>query len=407
MSSSERRSREVIRDLARRVAELANSKAYEARRRRWRDVNALRRPDRAPVWCRPVGAWKELLPETDLAAEEPFLRNVERRLRQDLIKHEIGDDSLIDPWWSVPAVLELQGQHRWGVPIKHIPPDTPAGAWKYDPPLKTEADFDRLTWPTYAYNHAKTQDALSRADELLGDILPVRLTCHVPLGAALGAAAANLRGLEQLMWDMADRPALVHRLMRHLMKGTLRAQRALERSGLLTLNNTGPMFCGDPIQGAGERGRIRLKDLWLSAESQEFDQVSPVMWEEFLLNYQMPILSQFGLTSYGCCENLTHKIGGVLKIPNLRIFVSSAWTDLEKVAEAVGNRYTIMWRQKASDVIFARDLAPVRQHLERGMRVLKGCHVQIVLRELQTLNGKPDRLAEWAQVAKDVAASCA
>jgi hypothetical protein len=37
----------------------------------------------------------------------------------------------------------------------------------------------------------------------------------------------------------------------------------------------------------------------------------------------------------------------VLSIPNLRIFVCSAWSDLGRVVDAVGGRHTIMWRRKA------------------------------------------------------------
>jgi hypothetical protein len=33
------------------------------------------------------------------------------------------------------------------------------------------------------------------------------------------------------------------------------------------------------------------------SNSQEFDQVSPAMWQEFCLNYQMPIIRQFGLAA--------------------------------------------------------------------------------------------------------------
>jgi hypothetical protein len=130
------------------------------------------------------------------------------------------------------------------------------------------------------------------------------------------------------------------------------------------------------------------------------------MWEEFLLNYQIPILSRFWLVSYGCCEDLTQKIDGVLKIPNLRIFVSSAWTDLQKVVDAIGDRYTIMWRQKATDVVYG-DRVSIRKHLEEGMRKAQGCYVQIVLRELQTVDGHPERLAEWAEIAKESAAKYA
>jgi hypothetical protein len=127
------------------------------------------------------------------------------------------------------------------------------------------------------------------------------------------------------------------------------------------------------------------------------------MWEEFLLGYQRPILARFGLTQYGCCENLTRKIAGVLSIPNLRVFVCSAWTDLGKVVEAVGDRYTIMWREKASRVVFD-DMASVRRKIEDDMRATQGLYRQIVLRELQTLAGRPERLKEWTAAAIEAAA---
>ena len=79
--------RNTVRALARQVVELAKSDEYEARRKRWRDINALRKPDRTPVYCRPVGAWGELLPESSLTCIDPLCRNVERTLRMHLIKH--------------------------------------------------------------------------------------------------------------------------------------------------------------------------------------------------------------------------------------------------------------------------------------------------------------------------------
>ena len=57
------REKDYIRELARRVAEIAAGDENAAIQQRWRDVNALRKPDRAPVWCRPVGAWDEILPD--------------------------------------------------------------------------------------------------------------------------------------------------------------------------------------------------------------------------------------------------------------------------------------------------------------------------------------------------------
>jgi len=150
---------------------------------------------------------------------------------------------------------------------------------------------------------------------------------------------------------------------------------------------------------------VRLKDLWGRGESQEFQGVGPAQYEEFLLNYQKPILARFGLTYYGCCEDLTNKIPLVLSIPNLRKFVCSAWTNLEKLVEAVGDRYCIEWRQKATDVVFTPTMGPIREHLRRGLTIARGTPLHIVLQELETVDGRPERLREWAEAAKEIGAS--
>ncbi|MFN2157004.1 MAG: hypothetical protein ACK2UX_17355, partial [Anaerolineae bacterium] len=70
------RQRDRVRALATRVAEIAASERNAQIQQRWRDVNALRTPDRAPVWCRPVGAWREILPDDALLCTDPWLRSV-------------------------------------------------------------------------------------------------------------------------------------------------------------------------------------------------------------------------------------------------------------------------------------------------------------------------------------------
>jgi hypothetical protein len=370
-------------------------------------VNALRRPDRAPVWCRPVGAWAELLPEDALQCQDRWLRSVERAFRRTIIKLNIGDDEPVDGWFEVPAVFDCDPPDIWGVEVRRRSSGAAGGAWAYDPPLKTEADFSRLRLPSYAYNAARTQESLSRCHDLLGDILPVRLVCHPPMHSILCGYAAELRGLDQIMLDMICEPELMRRLMAHVRDGVLQATRQVEATGLLTPNNDGPMTCSDPIGPQPANGKFTCGNLWMMTNSQEFDQVSPAMWEEFLLNYQKPILSMFGLTGYGCCENLTRKIEGVLSIPNLRVFVCSAWTDLDAVLDKVGRQYVIMWRQKASDVVFPDDAAAIRRGLEEGIRRLRGRCYQVVLRELQTLAGHADRLHVWTRTAKELAAKYA
>ena len=398
--------RDLVRDLARQVAEIAQSPENEVIKRRWRDVNALRKPDRAPVWCRPVGAWAEILPESDLVCDDPRLRNYERAFRMTLIKKEIDDDSPLEPYFPSGAVFDRDPPNTWGVDIKHDAPEEEGGSWIYDPPLKSEEDLDKLQLPTFTYSAAKTEERLSRTHDLLGDILPIKLVCGPPLGGTLCTPAADLVGLMPLMLNLAIAPQMMHRLMAYLRDAVLRGINAVEKTGLLTPNNRGPMTCSDPI-GEPVDSVYSCKNLWMMANSQEFDQISPKMWEEFLLNYQKPIFERFGMVGYGCCENLTHKMEGVFSIPNLRTFVCSAWTDLDKLLERVGTDYVIMWRQKASDVVFPDDVQTIKRDLENGAKSLQGSYYQIVLRELQTLSGHPDRLHVWTQRAKEAAAKYA
>lgn len=400
MSTSER---DHVRHLASQYRELAESEEYETRRRRWRDVLGLRRPDRAPVWLRPAGVWTELLPAEALVCQDPYLRAAEYRLRQDLIHHEIGDDHVVEPWWDVPAVFDCDTPHTWGLQTQKLVGSTSLGGWRYEPPVKTPEDFERVTIPTFTYRSQKSQLALEQAQELFDGVLETRLTCQPHLHQTLGAYVDQLRGMGEMMLDLYTQPHLIHRLNAKILEACLRDLRAIEDSGILTTNNYGGMRCSDPINGNPAPGEVRLHHLWADGNSQEFDEVSPRMWEEFLLSYQLPVFQQFGLVQYGCCERLTEKIAGVLRIPNLRTFVCSFWTDLDRVLEACGRNYCIMWRQSAAEVTLHDTLEATERHLDEGLRKLQGHYYQVVLRELQTEGGHPGRLKEFAKLAVEKA----
>jgi len=412
MATTDYRERDVVRELARRIAELANSDENVWRQKLWRDVNSLRKPERAPVICHPGGGvWAESLPRETIVCKDPYLANLEYQFRQTLYKWELGDDTVISPYMAVSAVIRLEGQHFWGLPIGYVSvsyEDVSLTAWRYDPPIKEESDIDRIVPPHYHYDEPATQESLNRMHDLLGDILPVKQTCSLPgPGAWLHGWATELRGVQQLLEDLMDRPEWVHRLMRTLMEGFLGVMDQFEEMGVLTLNNSGTMACDDLPQSDFDGKHVRLCDLWGRGESQEFQGVSPAHHEEFLLRYQKPILERFGLTYYGCCEDLTNKIPLILSIPNLRKFVCSPWTDIGKLADEVGNQYVIEWRQKATDVVYADDLTKEREHLEQGLRLASGCCIQIVLQELETINGNLHRLADWSAMAKEVSAKVA
>ena len=389
----------LIRELAEKTAVIASSEKNRLIKKRWRDTNALRTADRAPVWCLPDGndAWYELLPQESLECSEAFLRDMEEYFKRLIIKDEIGDDTPFLSYFPVRMSLKAQPENHFGVETAHTQSGQKGGSWKYDPPIKTPEDIDKLVKPKYFVCPEDYEEEFEKASEVLGEIMPVRRVLWGPFGKKITTAVADLYGLEEMMVGMMLEPEIMHRLMTYLRDARLSAIDAAEESGLLTPNIDAPMTCSDYI--GEETGKISCLNMWELFDSQEFDQVSPPMWREFLLDYQRPIMARFGHVAYGCCEDLTRKIDGVRSIPNLRVFNSSAWTNLDMVIDAVGRSKVIMWRQKASDVVFADTAEDLRPHLRQGLKKLSGLHNTVVLRELQTLNGNMDRLHKWAKIA--------
>ncbi len=400
---TEQQQRNCVRELARRVAEIASDPEMEKTRQRWRDTYMLRKPDRSPVWLR-LDPWckAEFTPEESLKCQIPFLRRLEWQLREILQHHKFGDDTIVLPYWKISAAIEFDGKYLWGVPVKRHKPEMVGGAWTFDPQIKDESDMKRLRMPTWRHNEAETDRRLNRLSELLDGILPVRVTAVPPLFPGMGRNASDLIGLDGLLLNVAAKPDMIHRLMSFLRDSVLKCYDEIEAMGILTENNDEPIHFSESLKTTSPDVPVRLNDLWLRTESQQFQNVGPEMWKEFCLDYQVPLMRRFRYVSYGCCEDLTDMIDQILAIPNLRIFVNSPWTDLATTAEKCRDKYSIVWRQKATDVIFAEDMAPIRRHLEEGMKLTQGCYRAIVLQEVMTTDGNPQRLYDWVATARDV-----
>ncbi len=391
----------LVRELATRVAELARSAKMAKIKQRWRDVLAMRTPDRPPVWCHGNASWNEIMPPDELVCKDPLCRELEEYLKRILVKEVIGDDTPVNGYYMVNTLFAVTPENVWGVDIRHESSGAEGGAWRYQPALATPADFDKLVVPAYQVDAAATAERRDRLTGVLGDTMPVRVSPITGYysGGTICYPAAELRGMEGMMMDAVDSPELLHRLIDTVLRGEMARLDAIEQSGVEILPNTDtPMLCSDPVR-PGNPGPFSLEDCWIHGNSQEFDQVSPAMFEEFLLNYQKTLFARFGAVCYGCCENLTRKLDAVLTVPNLRLITCSAWTDLPTLVEKAGARCCIMWRHKASEVTCGDDLRPLARQIRQQAQILKGCSYQVVLREMQTLMGHMDRLREWTQLS--------
>ena len=399
--------RKRLRDLAARYADIAALPIQEERRRLWRAHNSLR-PERPMILIFPEGGWSELVPESLLACQDPQARSVEHDLLRRIYHHEhFVDDLAFDGVWGVQMAISLTG---WGLEGAREPSTTERGAWKFAPVLNTRDDLDRLQVPRVSHDEAETDRRIEAAQVLFGDILPVRVKGVAHISYHLMSQYTALRGLEQMMVDMFDDPDFLHSTMRFFVSAHQAILRQYEEQNLLSLNNDGTYHNSGGVGYTDELppadcdpARIRPRDMWSSAESQELAQVGPAQHEEFALQYERQLLEPFALNGYGCCEPLTDRLDYVLKIPRLRRLSISPWADTRIAAEALGSDYILSWKPKPMHLVGDFDEQMIRSYIREMIDLAKanGCVLELILKDTHTCEHHPERFDRWSAIARE------
>jgi hypothetical protein len=400
--------RVVLRDLAQRVAEAAALPVQVEKARLWRCLNALH-PERPMVLADPQGGWRELVPETALQCQDLALRTLELGLRFKLYRHEhIHDD------YPITATL---GVH-WAISIGDYglqqteTRSEERGSYHWDPPVKSEADWDRIHPRQITIDRPATLARLAQARDLLGDILQVQLVGESVCRAKLTRDLIFLRGLEQLMLDIYDRPAFLHRMMAFMRDDKQREWELYEREGVLSLNNGPESIMGSggichtaDLPAADFAGQVRMQDMWCWGEAQETVGVGPDQFSEFVLQYQLPLLNCFGLVDYGCCEPLDRRFDLLLShIPRLRSVAVSPWCNRREAAEKLANRYVYVYKPNPSRICSPRpDWEAAEQEIRETLDIARGCCVSLVMKDTHTFMDDPGRVTRWADMAMHLA----
>jgi hypothetical protein len=403
----EQKEKRILRDLAKRLAEIAHLPIMEKRRELWRRHNQLERV-RPMVLVFPEGGWAELLPDSVLSCSGEAARKMEWFLRHRIYCHEhIPDDWVFEPEWFVQKAVTNTG---WGLEARHLESPEERGAWAFDPIIKGREDLRKLRFPEVIYDEGKTQREVETAHDLFDGILAVNLKGIGHVSFHLMALYTGWRGLEQAMVDMCENPGMVHEAMSFLEEGHRRLIQQYEALNLLSLNNddtyhsSGGVGYTDELPPLGyDPGHIRPCDLWASAEAQELAQVGPAMHEEFSLNYERRLLEPFGLNGYGCCEDLTLKLDRVLTIPHIRRISISPFAQVEKCAEKIGGKCIFSWKPHPAHIVGGFDEDQIRAYLAHTLDVTRDCVIEMILKDTHTCENHPERFTRWAEIAGELA----
>ena len=420
--------RDVLRELGSKVAEIAALPVQQETIANWKALNSLK-PVRPMVMVDNI-PWHEMDVDGELVLQtsDAFSQRIETKLRKTLYAwNHMRADMVVDPVIDIPKVTrgvnladKDSARSVLGLEIKENTAALDAGneviAHHYFDQLQTEDDLEKISAKKFTHDEEATARDVALASEIFDGIMAVEAQGYMTRYAPWDDMV-TWRGAQNALFDLADRPDFVHQIMERVINAYLSFLDQLEEQGLLGYASTSSGFAQRvvactgaytdelPTEGADPQ-QPQARDSWTYGMAQIFSEVSPTMHKEFELDYAARWYERFGLAYYGCCDPLHTKLDLIKTIPNLRKISMSPWVDVEQGAEQIGGDF-VFSRKPNPAVFITDDWDPqvveddIRETVEASARY--GCPVEIIMKDISTVQYKPQRLWEWAEIATRIA----
>ncbi|MCY2923947.1 MAG: hypothetical protein NT031_00640 [Planctomycetota bacterium] len=399
--------RQRFRELTRRYQQVAHLDVHARTMQDWRRLNGLH-PVRPMVMIDQI-PWHEMNVDDELTGqcEDPFLRHLEWGMLTALYKWKhFPADMAFHPFLQVPKVYSSTGV---GIDARGSAEDAlhaGAQAHLYMDQLADDEAVARLKNVTVRFDAEATAARENLIGDLVGDILPIRMS-GIGIWAAIWDRIVFWRGATPVLYDLADRPEFLHRLMRRLMEIEMDALDQWEQQNLLepepdAIHCVGP-YCDELPAPGFDPAHVRARDCWAAGAAQIFSEVSPAMHDEFEIAYLKPYLERFGLVNYGCCEPLHRKIDIIRKIRNVRMISVSPWAQVDVAAESMGGDFVMARKNNPSFVAMNTfDARLVVDEVKATLRATaaSGTPCAFVLKDITTVRNDPLRLTRWYEAVK-------
>lgn len=393
----------VVRDLAKRYAEVAVLPRQQETIDGWRRLNGLDATTRPMVRIDQL-PWHELpWGEDRMVHTEGVLAWVEKHFRMTLYAWEnFKADMVVLPCVGLPKTIR---NDRIG-PTWIVERD--GLSQHYVEQLKTIEDVRAQETPIIETDPELDRQRLETVHDVLDGILPARLV-GVGRHSGLWDRISTLITPERMLYDLIDRPQFMAELIGKFVEMENGVLDQYEEHGLLEaappeIHCTGA-FCDELPSPEYDGGKATAKDSWTFSMAQMFSDVSPAMQEEFDILPLKPLLERYGLVYYGCCEPLHHKIDIVRNIRNVRKISLSPWAKKEVAAEAIHGDYVFSAKPNPAHVAMGSfDAELVRKDLTETVEICRRHNTpcELILKDISTVCKDPSRLSEWEKIAMDV-----
>ena len=282
-------------------------------------------------------------------------------------------------------------------------------------PSKRRDDVKKLEHRKLTFDRVPSLRAKEQLDNIFGDILPVKsspTSTILTLTSAISLLWATtfigvtwdlfkLIGQINMMLWAYDYPETLHEICRFLVDEKKAFFKFMLDEKLLDYDTDnqfgGPSSYGyvSDLPACGSDKPVELKDLWTWAESQESQPISPSMFAEFFLPYIAEMANLFGLSYYGCCETIHDRFDLIEKeIHNIRTVSVSGWTDFDKIAEMLGNRYVFSRKPVPAYVSGSTpnwDLVEKDAQRTKKAVLANNCGAEIICRDVYSNLCTPER----------------
>lgn len=406
---SDSKGRDVIRELAKRYAEIAADPHQQETIDGWKRLNGLKatrpmvRVEQLPWHELPWGEDKMVNEKDPLIEMSAEITSLERRLRMSIYAWEnFKADMVVEPFIGLAkTVRNAQAGPAWKVERKGL-------SQHYEEQLAKIEDVQALETPVIETDPELDQKRLAAMSELFDGILPVKLTGQ-GRHSGLWDRITTLISPERMLYDLIDRPEYVAELIRKFVEMENGVLDQFEAQGLLQpapaeIHCTGA-FCDELPSADYDGKRATAKDTWTFSMAQMFSEVSPAMQEEFDIVPLKPLLERYGLVYYGCCEPLHNKIDIVRQISNVRKISISPWADKEIAAANIQGDYVFSAKPNPAHVaMFSLDKDLIRNDLKETVEICRRHNTpcELILKDVSTVNNDPSRLTEWERIAMEV-----
>jgi len=394
--------KQILRDLAKKQLEYANSETNQNTIKEWYRHNACK--DGRPLIHLESRTFEhELIPQR-LKCQDERARAIERELYRNILNHELlGDDSPVLDYfplskkvWMTPFGLHTRVHHAknsLGHEFEHYIHDL-------------EEDFHKLGTAEIVNCPEETEAEKQFLEEIFVDILPVKIINN-SLYSVPTQTLVHIMGMETMYMSIMDYPELFHKMMKMYTADTIKYYRFLENERLLETTNHSEVL----IQGSwcfnnelGNPAHVKTTNMWGYLDSQETGAMSPAMYKEFIFPYYKEISDNFGLLSYGCCEPI-HPIWDncLSTLGNLRKASISPWCNEIFMGERLRGSKIIFHRKPSPNYLgvgSALDEEAFRKHIRQTLHAAKGCVLEITQRDVYTINHDENKAKRYIEIIR-------